>query len=46
MSIEYRVGVLYWSGNIPGQIAMSAGLETEAKKINAEAKQQDKRDPK
>lgn len=34
---EYLVGVLYWSGNIPGQVAMSKGLETEAIRINAEA---------
>ncbi|OQX11644.1 MAG: sugar ABC transporter substrate-binding protein [Desulfobulbaceae bacterium A2] len=34
---EFRVGVLYWSGNIPGQIAMSKGLEEEARKTNAAA---------
>jgi ribose transport system substrate-binding protein len=34
---EYRVGVLYWSSNIPGQVAMSRGLETEARRINVEA---------
>ena len=34
---EFRVGVLYWSGNIPGQVAMSKGLEAEARRINAEA---------
>ena len=34
---EYRVGVLYWSRNIPGQVAMSRGLETEARRINVEA---------
>lgn len=32
---EYRIGVLYWSSNIPGQVAMSKGLEAEARKINA-----------
>jgi ribose transport system substrate-binding protein len=31
---EFRVGVLYWSSNIPGQVAMSKGLENEAQKIN------------
>lgn len=34
---EYRVGVLYWSSNIPGQVAMSKGLEAEARRVNAEA---------
>jgi ribose transport system substrate-binding protein len=34
---EYRVGVLYWSSNIPGQVAMRKGLEAEAGKINAQA---------
>ncbi len=34
---EFRVGVLYWSGNIPGQVAMSKGLEAEARRINTEA---------
>lgn len=34
---EFRVGVLYWSGNIPGQVAMSKGLEAEARRVNAEA---------
>ncbi len=32
-----RVGVLYWSMNIPGQVAMRQGLEAEAGRINAEA---------
>jgi ribose transport system substrate-binding protein len=31
---EFRVGVLYWSMNIPGQVAMRQGLEEEAKRIN------------
>ena len=31
----YEVGVLYWSMNIPGQIAMRKGLEAEAERINA-----------
>jgi ribose transport system substrate-binding protein len=34
---EFRVGVLYWSMNIPGQVAMRAGLEAEAARINAAA---------
>lgn len=29
-----RVGVLYWSMNIPGQVAMRRGLEAEAERIN------------
>ena len=33
----YRVGVLYWSMNIPGQIAMRKGLEAEAERINGAA---------
>lgn len=36
----YRVGVLYWSMNIPGQVAMRKGLEAEAQRINAAARQQ------
>lgn len=31
----YRVGVLYWSMNIPGQVAMRQGLEAEAAAINS-----------
>ncbi len=34
-----RVGVLYWSMNIPGQVAMRKGLEAEARRINAAAAQ-------
>lgn len=34
---ELRIGVLYWSSNIPGQVAMSRGLENEASKINSRA---------
>lgn len=30
----YTVGVLYWSMNIPGQVAMRRGLEAEAELIN------------
>lgn len=32
---EFRVGVLYWSMNIPGQVAMRKGLEDELARINA-----------
>lgn len=32
-----RVGVLYWSMTIPGQVAMRNGLEAEAERINQEA---------
>ncbi|MDZ7657027.1 MAG: sugar ABC transporter substrate-binding protein [Sulfurimicrobium sp.] len=35
-----RVGVLYWSMNIPGQVAMRKGLEEEARHINDMAKRQ------
>jgi len=37
---ELHVGVLYWSMNIPGQVAMRKGLEDEAVRINAAAKRQ------
>jgi len=33
-SPPYRIGVLYWSMNIPGQVAMRKGLETTAEKLN------------
>ena len=33
----FQVGVLYWSMNIPGQVAMRKGLEEEAAKINRQA---------
>ncbi len=33
----FAVGVLYWSMNIPGQVAMRAGLEAEVKRLNAAA---------
>jgi len=33
----FDVGVLYWSMNIPGQVAMRKGLEAQAEKINQEA---------
>ncbi|MEK7991926.1 MAG: sugar ABC transporter substrate-binding protein [Thiotrichaceae bacterium] len=32
-----NIGVLYWSMNIPGQVAMRKGLEAEAEKINLQA---------
>lgn len=32
----FRIGVLYWSSNIPGQVAMRKGLEAEAARINAD----------
>jgi ribose transport system substrate-binding protein len=32
-----RIGVLYWSMNIPGQVAMRKGLEAEAERINSSA---------
>lgn len=35
---ELRIGVLYWSMNIPGQVAMRNGLEQEAIRINKAAK--------
>lgn len=34
---EYRVGVLFWSENIPGQVAMKKGLESQIEKLNQEA---------
>ncbi|MEJ2406681.1 MAG: sugar ABC transporter substrate-binding protein [Candidatus Thiodiazotropha sp.] len=33
----YRIGVLYWSMSIPGQVAMRNGLEAEAVRINSDA---------
>lgn len=33
----YRVGALYWSMNIPGQVAMRKGLEAEVSRINEAA---------
>jgi ribose transport system substrate-binding protein len=33
----FRIGVLYWSMNIPGQVAMRQGLEAEAARINRAA---------
>lgn len=34
---SYRVGVLYWSMEIPGQVAMRHGLEARAEEINRQA---------
>ncbi len=36
---EFRVGVLYWSMSISGQVAMRNGLEEEAARINKEAEE-------
>jgi ribose transport system substrate-binding protein len=33
-----RIGVLYWSMNIPGQVAMRQGLEAETARINRDAR--------
>lgn len=35
---DLRVGALYWSMSIPGQVAMREGLEAEAARINRAAK--------
>jgi ribose transport system substrate-binding protein len=35
-----HIGVLYWSMNIPGQVAMRSGLEAQARRINETARQQ------
>lgn len=37
-----RIGVLYWSMKIPGQVAMRKGLEAEAEKINRRAPKEGK----
>jgi ribose transport system substrate-binding protein len=39
---DFNVGVLYWSMNIPGQVAMRQGLEAEAARINERARQEGK----
>ena len=36
-----RFGVLYWSMNIPAQVAMRQGLEAEVKRLNAVARERD-----
>lgn len=33
----FRIAVLYWSMNIPGQVAMRQGLEAEAERLNRAA---------
>lgn len=35
---EWRIGVLCWSSQIPGQVAMRAGLEAEAAAINRQCR--------
>ena len=37
-STPFRINVLYWSMNIPGQVAMRKGLEQEAQNINQRAR--------
>jgi ribose transport system substrate-binding protein len=39
----FSIGVLYWSMNIPGQVAMRKGLEAEAEQINATASERGER---
>jgi ribose transport system substrate-binding protein len=39
-SQPYRVGVLYWSMNIPGQVAMRQGLEATLEKLNSQSGKQ------
>jgi ribose transport system substrate-binding protein len=34
----WRIGVLYWSSTIPGQVAMRKGLEAEIERINRAAR--------
>lgn len=34
----WQIGVLYWSGTIPGQVAMRKGLEQEVERINQAAR--------
>lgn len=42
VAAELRIGVLYWSMSIPGQVAMREGLEAEAERINRIAKEQNR----
>ncbi|MBF0256466.1 MAG: sugar ABC transporter substrate-binding protein [Gammaproteobacteria bacterium] len=37
VQVPIRVGVLYWSMQIPGQVAMRQGLEAEVERINQRA---------
>lgn len=39
----FRIGVLYWSMSIPGQVAMRKGLEAEADRINHAAQAEGRR---
>ena len=39
----FKIGALYWSMNIPGQVAMRKGLEEEAARINSAAKSRGER---
>jgi len=39
---NFNVGVLFWSMNIPGQVAMRQGLEADAERINAQAAREGK----
>ena len=39
----FKLGVLYWSMSIPGQVAMRKGLEAEAESINAAARSRGER---
>lgn len=41
--LPLRIGVLYWSMNIPGQVAMRQGLEAEAERINSTARERGER---
>jgi len=43
-SDKYRVAALYWSMNIPGQVAMRDGLLKELEIINKEAKKEGRRE--
>ena len=36
----WRVGVLYWSADIAGQVAMRQGLEQQVQRINQQAQTQ------
>ena len=39
----FKIGALYWSMNIPGQVAMRKGLQEEAARINSAAKSRGER---
>ena len=40
----FKIGVLYWSMNIPGQVAMRKGVEAAAERINADARKRGERE--